>query len=459
MDQEFLNGARQAFQGFMVLAAIPVVLLALWAEYFGAYIEELKKTNPDFDRKIESDKVRMASTCVLLFEIVLFIGSIEVLKIYPKECVGVLVAAVFGLGFAQAGLESKLQAPQTSSDQNAQKLKGFLKGFPKSFNDTPLTAPTVTANPFRALLFGLLGGLCYMLTMIATVKGFALIAELFKFSNSAGAVFVMCGAGVGIFLGLILNFALAPWQLRNSLPVTRLPDGALRDHINEVLPHASKFTFYIVEVDAPKTAVAMVAGFSIGRGLFQPAVFISRLMIKDLSTAELAAVIAHEAAHVQRSHLAKRVALAGSLIIGLTCLSVFAILLMHALFPMTPGATEYGDWQGSMGTFFGLTSLVATFRALSWQSRRHETEADLIAVSKAQYFEDWASALRKIDALNGVSKTAASQLGAFQFLFGQGHLATEIRIGLIKNELIKRGEWREVVAAKSDAAEQTDRAA
>jgi hypothetical protein len=233
MDQEVIDGARQAVEGLLVLAAIPVVLYALWAEYFAHYLEDLKENNPDFDRKAEMEKAKTASICVLLFEIVLFIGSIDLLKIYPKTCALVLLGATFSLGAVQAGLEKKLRIPQA--------LLKAVPGMPPA----PLGRGQ-NINPLKALFFGLLGGFSYMITMITVVKVFAWIAEISKMSNSGGAVFVMVGAAFGIFAGLLLNFALGPWQMKNSLPVSKLPEGELLEKISNVFSKANRFDFFIV---------------------------------------------------------------------------------------------------------------------------------------------------------------------------------------------------------------------
>jgi Zn-dependent protease with chaperone function len=316
----------------------------------------------------------------------------------------------------------------------------------------PSLVPTTrqqNINPMKALFFGILGGLSYMITMITVVKIFAWGAEVFKMSNSAGAVFVMVGAAFGIFAGLLLNFALAPWQMKNSLPVSKLTEGPLLDKLSKVFTHSEHFDFFIVEVEAPRTATAMVAGFSGGHGPFKPAVFIARSLLNQLTSGELCAVIAHEAAHINRSHLAKRLAFSGVLIVGLTFLSVFAILAVHFLFPV-------GEWQSSSGSFFGFLALITTFRALSWQSRRHETEADVICTKTLSRFDEWASALRKIDAFNGVTPEQAKRPSMIKTLFGQGHLPTEIRIEQVKKLI---GYTEKTQASEETHAENIDRAA
>lgn len=430
---EALEAAQQAVMGLAVLAAIPVVLFALWAEYFGQYIDNLEKHDPKYDRKLELDRAKMASTCVLLFEVVLFVGSMDVLKIYPKLCSATLIAAIVFLGITQAGIERRLRPlPGTPSPEStpvpARKEDGG--------SNISETAPT-TANPLRALLFAAFGGFSYVLTLMGTVRVFVWIAQTLHFSDQNAALFVMFGAAVGIFGGLLLNFALAPWQMRNSLPVYRLPEGSVRTELETVFKNIGKpkFEFYVINVEGARTLTALVSGFSFGRGLFQPAVFISKSLMSQLTPEEFKAVIAHEAAHIAHNHLFKRVVLSASLIVALTFVSIFGVLLIHALFP-----NNAPDAFAPVEMFFGLISLVLTFRTLAKQSRKHESEADWICVSQyGSNFVDWSNALRKIDALNGVSASKPANNLWTQF-FGRGHPDTETRISVIETLLTRSGK-------------------
>jgi Zn-dependent protease with chaperone function len=439
--QEAMESAQQAVMGLAVLAAIPVVLFALWAEYFNKYIDTLEKHDPKYDRKLELDRAKMASTCVLLFEVVLFVGSMDVLKIYPKFCVGTLTLAIVFLGISQAGIERKLKPLPTALSPDGTPVSATTNlnanSHATSNANGPATPAANGANAFRALLFAAFGGFSYVLTLLGTVRAFIWVAQTFHFSDQNAALFVMFGAAVGIFAGLLLNFALAPWQMRNSLPVYKMPDGPSRTDVEALFKKIgkSKFEFFIINVDGARTLTALVAGFSFGRGLFQPAVFISKSLMNQLSPAQFKAVIAHEAAHIEHNHLLKRVVMSASLIVALTFVSIFGVLLIHFLFP-----SNAPDTLAPVEMFFGFISLILTFRTLAKQSRKHESEADWVSVSHyGSSFEDWSSALRKIDTLNGVSTSNPTNNLWTQF-FGRGHPDTETRITVVETLLLRSGK-------------------
>jgi hypothetical protein len=242
--QEAMESAQQAVMGLAVLAAIPVVLFALWAEYFNKYIDTLEKHDPKYDRKLELDRAKMASTCVLLFEVVLFVGSMDVLKIYPKFCVGTLTLAIVFLGISQAGIERKLKPLPTALSPDGTPVSATTNlnanSHATSNANGPATPAANGANAFRALLFAAFGGFSYVLTLLGTVRAFIWVAQTFHFSDQNAALFVMFGAAVGIFAGLLLNFALAPWQMRNSLPVYKMPDGPSRTDVEALFKKIGK---------------------------------------------------------------------------------------------------------------------------------------------------------------------------------------------------------------------------
>jgi heat shock protein HtpX len=372
MDLTTPESLDQAVKGLAVLAAIPVVLFALWADYYVAYLRTAIKSAPQFDPKIEKERVHIAAACVVLFEFILFVGSLDIIEAYPKICSAVFLAGLIGIGYVQAGVE-----------------KQFV---PKQLGPAPLN-PRKAVSGFRALLFGLLSGFLYVATLVMFVKVSAWVAGGFHFSSPWSAVFVMTGAAAGIFSGLTLNFALAPWQMKNSVSVTPMTE---EEAITVSAPMdkagLKNFSLWVIE---DRLATAAIAGFSWGRGVFRPALFVSRTVMNSLTKEELTAVVAHEAAHVLAQHLRKRVLLSASLIIALTFMAVFGTL---ATFTFFPGAST----QSGLGMVFGIFSFGMAFFILQKQNRVHEFQADWIAIQKlGADFECWANALRKMDQMNG----------------------------------------------------------
>src|SRR6476620_2355583 len=88
-----------ALKAVAILSTIPVVLYALWADYYGRYLQRLKAEgaksdqsrgnvhadpiNPPFNPEEEVEKVRSTSLFVILFQLTLFLGSTEVRQEYP----------------------------------------------------------------------------------------------------------------------------------------------------------------------------------------------------------------------------------------------------------------------------------------------------------------------------------------------------------------------------------------
>ena len=393
MDSSTTETVAQTVKGLAILAAIPVVLFALWADYFGRHLKNARKSTPGFDPKFERERVRIAAACALLFEFVLGLGSLNTLQHYPEGTVIGLLACLLTVGFIQAGLEKQLVPVSLSAEATA------------------ASARRGVATGSRALLLAVLSGLLYVVTLICFIKAGAWISSALHFSNVWGAAFVMAAAAAGIFCGLALNFALAPWQMRHSLPVTPVTSDE-GDVIWMTLENAGLkgVSCWIVE---ERHGTAAIAGFRRGSGIFRPALFISRSVMTSLTKDEITAVVAHEAAHALARHLRKRVMLSASLIISLTLLAVFMSL---AAFMYFPGA----GMQGGFGMIFGMTAFAMAFLVLQKQNRVHEFEADWIAIHKlGADYESWASALRKMDQLNGFTTRG----GAFS-----SHPRTEIRI-------------------------------
>jgi Zn-dependent protease with chaperone function len=391
MDLSGWDAAQKALCGLTVLAAIPVVLFAIWADYYAQYMAKARKNSPNFDPKVERERIRIAQFCVGLFETLLFLGSMELAQEHPRTCTAIFFIALLSIGIIRIALERPLDPPLLSPGNKSESR--------------------ASASGSKALLFGLASGFLYVMTVMSFVKVCAWIAQGLHFSSVAAGTLVMLGAAVGIFSGLALNFALAPWQMRHSLPVVAMTEDEL-EFAKPVLEQAGiqNIQCWIVE---EQQAMAAIAGFSWGGGVFKPALFISRKVKNTLTELELQAVIAHEASHVLAKHLRKRVLLSAALIISLTFIAIFATLATYKFAPT-------GPFQGSAGMFIGCAAFFCAYFILQKQSRVHEFQADWLAVHKlGADFDAWSNSLRKMDQLNG-----------FPLLPGMlsSHPRTEIRI-------------------------------
>src|SRR5271156_296784 len=104
MDPDKMDPAL-AVKGLAVMSAIPVVVFALWGEYFRDYLKKLQISEPRFDRTSELRKVRSVGLFVLIYEVMLFFGSAEIRSSQPNLTYGVFVAAFACYLWIQRGLE------------------------------------------------------------------------------------------------------------------------------------------------------------------------------------------------------------------------------------------------------------------------------------------------------------------------------------------------------------------
>lgn len=399
---------ERVFSGLAVLAIIPVVLFALWAEYFDGYVETARKKSSEFDPKNERDRIRIAAGGVLVFETLLFLGALDLVGEFPKASTFLTFGSILAVGAIQARLEKKLQ--------------------PVALSAAPLHARKV-ADGMRILLFGVMSGFLYVFCLMAFVKAAIWIVTASHMSSVWGSCFVMGAAAIGILGGLTVNFALAPWQMKNSLSMTAMTE----DQITQFKAPMERagltgFEYWIVE---DSQATAAVAGFRNGKGIFRPSLFVSRKVMTSLTAEQITAIVAHEAAHVLAQHLKKRILLSAFMITGLTFLAVFATVASLLWMPSQSA-------QNGVGFIFGCAGFFLAYYVLQRQGRVHEFQADWLAVQKlGADFDAWANALRKMDELNGYP----SLPGALS-----SHPRTEIRIQNVARMIEFMGELRKAEA-------------
>jgi Zn-dependent protease with chaperone function len=102
---------------------------------------------------------------------------------------------------------------------------------------------------------------------------------------------------------------------------------------------------------------------------------ISESIADDLSSAQLLAVLAHEAAHVRLNHFRRKIA--WGVIAGITTLTT-AIVAQTLFLPVLPRALQFAGALGILLPLFLLRSLYDAFVI-----RRHEAEADEFAIDTA----------------------------------------------------------------------------
>ncbi|MBI2712295.1 MAG: hypothetical protein HYX41_05480 [Bdellovibrio sp.] len=128
MDPEVLS-PENSLRALAILCAIPVVIFALWADYFGNHLEALEKEKPDYEREVEHEKIRIAGILGLLLQFMLFLSSAELREQFPLLVNLIFILSVVFHLSIQSNLEKKirpLQQPENSSEAPQEEVLGIL---------------------------------------------------------------------------------------------------------------------------------------------------------------------------------------------------------------------------------------------------------------------------------------------------------------------------------------------
>jgi Zn-dependent protease with chaperone function len=379
--------------GLTILAAIPVVSYALWAEYWGRYLDEARREKPrEFDRAAELRKIRWAGIYVFITQALLYLSSAPLRMERPVLAAMIFMASLFLQSQIQYGLEQKAHGPR-----DAAKPTGTAGPETQAQTDARAAAEHARSG-FVAFLWTLVtvGG------YLAAVWGCAAIAAgigvLAGASKETMAVLLLTGAATGIFAGVAMIFATGPVHLRKLLPTARLEDPARRELFEECFRRAGVPApeFWVVQLDARRFTNAMMAGFRGGRGWFRPGLFVSRSMLEAFEPEELRAIILHEASHARLGHLRKRLLGTIGAVLGTSFVLTGILLAAHAFLP--------AESVGPLRIVLTIASVLAPLWLLRAQGERQELQADACAVLElGADFEAFSRALRRMDSLNGSS--------------------------------------------------------
>ena len=124
MESEILD-LSNALRELGLLSAIPLVIYALWGDYFARSFETHRDKDEEsfsrlsdldeegVDTEIEVLKVRIVGTFVFVFEAVLFLASSKIREFEPFACYLIFVTSVA----IQLGLQTDLENKITPSDR------------------------------------------------------------------------------------------------------------------------------------------------------------------------------------------------------------------------------------------------------------------------------------------------------------------------------------------------------
>lgn len=400
--------------GLTILAAIPVVSYALWAEYWGRYLDEARKGSrerggEEFNRVAELRKIRWAGIYVFVTQALLYLSSAPLRAERPVLAAMIFMASLFLQSQVQYGLERKVHGPEQA----------------------PQAAGGQARSGLTAFFWTLLMSGAYLATVWTTAALFAGVAAVTGAGKESMVVAMLVGAAAGIFAGVGLIFGTGALHLRKMLPVSRLEDARLRELFAECFRAARvpEPEFWVIEIDRRRFTNAMMAGFRGGRGWFRPGLFVSRTLIEEFSPEEIRAVVLHEASHSALSHLRRRLWGTLGAVFGTSFALTGALLAAHVFLP--------AETVGMLRIVLTIASIGMPLWLLRSQGEKHELEADAHAVLElGAGFEDFARALRKMDTLNGASserrdpRSLLSPAGA--------HPATERRIFLLARKIEER---------------------
>jgi len=419
-----------AVKGLAVLTAIPVVMLAIWADYFGQALAKLAKENAHYDRKTELFKIRLAGLCAIFFQFGIFMGTGPVRRDSPVVANLIFVVGVLLQSVIQSSAEGKLRKPSLSlrpvSNSRAH------DGDEKPATDTPLAHAHANGEPaeqmtlaLRAFFWATVGGALYLAGFALPVILVSFLAKFLHASQPVLTALIITSAIAGMLGGVALNFALGAFYLRRMLPAKEIAPGELRTELEKSFADAglSAPSFWILETGRQREATAMMAGFAGGLGVFRPGLFLSRGLLETLEPEEIRAVVLHEVSHVKLAHLRKRLLYSAALVVGTTAVATFCVFLASVFLPESEARSMIG-FAAAAGAF------ILTFKCLAKQSQHHEFEADACSVGTlGARLDALASALRKLDQANGKTPMPLDPLS----LTGtSGHPSTERRVAELR---------------------------
>ncbi|MCM2324423.1 MAG: M48 family metalloprotease [Oligoflexia bacterium] len=411
-----------AIKGLAVLTAIPVVVFALWADYFGRRVARLRAEDPDFDVATELVKVKIVSLFALFFLLVIYLASNEARQDYPVLSNSLFFLAILLQWRLQASAEAKaLPAPQLRPEDLRPPRPEEAR--PEAAQAPRKSVAETLPLALRAFAWSLFSGILYITILIFSLRASFYLSRVVNATPGWSLAFLALGCAVGVLGGLGLGFALGPMQLRRMFPVRRLEDEALRKDFESCFVDAGlpPPELWVIQLEQQQAGNALIAGFTHGRGPFRPGLFLTQATLSQLRREELRAIILHEISHLRLHHLKKRFVLSSGLILGSSVGAGFLVLVAHLLFPG-------GKLNFLVGAATVLLSLTYTFQLLARQSRYQEAEADIYAVRMGASIDDLVSALRKLDRMNGVGPRTTGGVAPGP----NGHPSTEERTSIVR---------------------------
>ncbi len=233
--------------------------------------------------------------------------------------------------------------------------------------------------------------------LISTLLGFILMGAILAFLEYAGAWAWLICWGVSTLFILAVQYIVPTWIMPLFNKFTPLEEGDLKQAI---LSYASAIQFPVSNIfvmDGSKRSTkanAFFTGFGKNRRIA-----LYDTLIKEHSTEELLAVIAHEMGHYKKKHIQKRM-VTGILQMGFIFFLISIFISYQGLFDAFFMA-EASIYAGLI--FFSmLFSPIGMISSVVMQhfSRKDEYEADQFAVKTTGEKNSMISALKKLSVQN-----------------------------------------------------------
>lgn len=339
-----------SIKGLTILSAIPVVLIALWADYFERYLSALTPEQMAEEREDNQNQNRLVLFCGLVAQA----SAALIGYSYWKLPGWVSYLAFLGAAAIQASAHLNLD----------RKLKGpGIPGNTRNFGLRSLIWVFVDITVYWMVVLAFVGLAAWVSPALSKDPGFT------EFSMFLGGI-------LGMFVGVGVNYALAPVFFKQMFPCRPLDDPYALQLFSECFERAGVRAphFYLIDMDHFGLNNAMIAGFKSGRGPFRPALFVTRGLLKDLTRNELEAVVLHEVSHLALNHILKRFIYGFLTLIGATAIALLVVGALALVLPQSAAIL--------LGVLVMLTPFVAPFLLIRRLSKSQEFEADAFAVTK-----------------------------------------------------------------------------
>ena len=233
--------------------------------------------------------------------------------------------------------------------------------------------------------------------LLSVLLGAPLLSAILAFFEYAGtSAWWLCWMAVTLFM-LGVQFVAPTWIMPLFNKFTPLEDGELK---SAILAYAGSIKFPIENVyvmDGSKRSSKSNAFFT-GFGSHRRIVLFDTL-IKQHTTGELVAILAHEMGHYKKRHIIQ------SLILGI--LQMGFMLYLLSLFISYPGLFE-AFYMPQSSVYAGLIFFAMLYSPLDFfiglfmqrRSRTNETAADRFSVETTQDSQSMVDALKKLSVHN-----------------------------------------------------------